>query len=245
MKVILVNILALLLSIPTICAGADNSLLLQNDKLLYRHNRFHETNESVSQYPVISSKLNTTTVVSKNDGSFLIDSNIVDTPASNEQSCPSICYDGTNYLVVWGDNRPTYLANGIYATRVSATSGEILDHSGIAICNSNYGGVFPNTSVAFDGTNYLVVWSGLRFGQHPYPEIFIARVKPTGEVIDYNGIPITNTAYGDYSPKVTFNGVFYFVVWEYHNAIWGCRVRTDGTVIDSLPIIVTSSWGES
>ncbi len=78
------------------------------------------------------------------------------------RSSPSVAHDGTNFLVVWQDSR-----NGnadIYGARVSATGG-VLDSGGIAISTAANRQSSP--SVAYSGTNFLVVWEDARGGNAP------------------------------------------------------------------------------
>lgn len=68
-------------------------------------------------------------------------------------SLPAVAYDGTNFLVVWGDN-----LGELHAVRV-AQDGRVLDAQPIAL--TNFG--FHNTSagathVVWSGTNFVVAW---------------------------------------------------------------------------------------
>ena len=56
------------------------------------------------------------------------------------------------------------------------------DTGGIAINASKNGGGSP--SVAFDGTNYFVVWTVASFSNNPPAGIFAARVSTDGGLID-------------------------------------------------------------
>ena len=71
--------------------------------------------------------------VGLNDGEFLIDTSISHVPAQDYQWHPAIAFDGTNYLVVFEDDRSA----GIFGARVSP-SGILIDSSGIVI---SYGGI--------------------------------------------------------------------------------------------------------
>ncbi|MCX7785764.1 MAG: T9SS type A sorting domain-containing protein [candidate division WOR-3 bacterium] len=155
---------------------------------------------------------------------------------------PSVTFDGTNYLVVWEDYRTW--EGDIYGARVS-TAGIVLDPLGIPISTAEYDQLNP--SVAFDGTNYFVVWSDNREGEE-YPDIYGARVSPSGVVLDPQGIVISSDMYDfyeQYNPRIVFDGTYYFVVWEinreggYLTDIFGARVGKDGTVLDpySIPIV--------
>ena len=154
---------------------------------------------------------------------------------THTQQYPEVAFDGTNYFVVWQDYR-----NGsdydIYGARID-TTGEVLDRVGIPICTEVQSQYYP--TVAFDGTNFFVVWRDRRIGQDY--KVYGARVSPSGIVLDIDGIPICTTPDDKYYPKVGFNGTCYLVVWyEYYGApdydIYGARVDTDGTPLDPEPI---------
>jgi hypothetical protein len=66
---------------------------------------------------------------------------------------PSIGFDGTNFLVTWTDGRDSL--EQIYAARVN-TSGTVLDPGGFPVKTENDEQI--SSDIAFDGTNYLVVW---------------------------------------------------------------------------------------
>jgi hypothetical protein len=87
--------------------------------------------------------------------------------------------------------------------------------------------LFP--AVAFDGTNYLVVWSDQRISRDD--DIFGALVSQTGAVLSTNGITINTAAGSQRSPTVAFAGTQYVVAWEDAGDISAARVSTTGTVI--------------
>ena len=77
---------------------------------------------------------------------------------SDRQYAPALAFDGTNYLVVWADYRSGTSCD-IYGARVSP-AGRVLDPAGIAISTAADDQSAP--ALAFDGTNYLVVWQDSR-----------------------------------------------------------------------------------
>ena len=158
--------------------------------------------------------------------------------AMNEQYLPSVAFDGTNYLVVWQDRRSDSF--DIYGARVTPT-GVVLDPVGIAISTAFYDQWSP--SVAFDGTNYLVVWDN--YGDSPLGDIYGARVNQSGTVLDTMGIPISYGAGDQDFPSATFDGSNYLVVWQDSRAgsskdIYGTRVTPAGTVLDPTGIPIST-----
>ena len=170
-------------------------------------------------------------------GEFLIDTSVVYVDAPDYQDYPGIAFDGTNYLVVWQDARSG--SWDIYGARVSP-SGTVLDPGGIPISTPTYNQYSP--SVAFDGTNYLVVWEDRRGS---LGDIYGARVSPSGTVLDTAGIPICTANDWQMYPSIAFDGTNYLVVWDdYRNSsydIYGARVTTSGTVLDTAGIPICTA----
>ena len=97
---------------------------------------------------------------------------------------PALAFDGTNYLATWTDTRR---ADGTIAGSRVSTGGTALDNPRIVISTAANAQTAP--AVAFDGTNYLVVWADNRAGDST--DIYAARVSPTGTILDGTGIPIS------------------------------------------------------
>jgi hypothetical protein len=95
-------------------------------------------------------------------------------------------------------------------------------------------------AVAFDGTNYLIVWEDHGNGSY-YPDIYYARVNADGSILDPSGHVLAEhgSDYGLHVPAVAFDGTTYLVVWEDHRGydndpstaadIYGAYVGTDGS----------------
>ena len=174
-------------------------------------------------------------------GSVLDPTGIPISTAANEQRHPAVIFDGTNYFVVWQDKRINGLNYDIFGARIN-TQGIVLDTLGIPISVINNDQ--KNPAVAFDGTNYFVVWEDNRINQYNY-DIYGARVTPDGVLLDTGGIAIAEAQEYQIHPRVIFGRTNYFVVWEdYRNdngEIYGCRVDQNGVVIDTGGIAILPS----
>jgi hypothetical protein len=157
--------------------------------------------------------------------------------ASGNQQDPAAASDGTDWLVVWEDNRNG--SRDMYGARLAA-DGSVLDVGGIAISTSAYDQQYP--AIAFDGTNYLVVWEDNRNGSR---DIYAARVGTDGVVLDADGVAVSISAYDQEYPVAAFDGTNYLVVWEDNRNgsrdIYGARVETGGGVLDAGGIAMSTA----
>jgi hypothetical protein len=153
---------------------------------------------------------------------------------------PVVAYGGANYLVAWTACQHFMEIDHcyLYAARVSR-DGDVLDPTGILMTGDR--GYTVDKAVAFDGTNYLVVWSS-------GGAIYATRVSQDGVVLDSQPIPIWTGPGGHMSPAVAFDGTNYLVAWEDWAAgdrdVVATRVRPDGTVLDPYGIPVATTVGE-
>jgi hypothetical protein len=175
-------------------------------------------------------------------GVVLDSAGIAISPAAWSQVWPSVAFDGTNFLAVWSDRRNNGIAD-IYGARISQ-GGTVLDPAGIAISTATYEQIYP--AVAFDGTNYLVVWYDERNGFDA--DIYGARVTPGGVVRDPSGIAICTAANDQNHPSVTFDGTNYLVVWQDGRSlvdydIYGARVSPGGSVRDPSGFAISNAGG--
>jgi len=152
------------------------------------------------------------------------------TPEVNFVEDPDVAFDGENFLVVW-QSHDSITQRDIYGSRVD-TSGAVLDGNGFVISIDAQDQYRP--SVAFDGTNYFVVWDDFRNAIHT--DIYGTRVTTDGDVLDTGGILICGASGSQAAADVLFDGTRYFVVWaDYRGAhmdIYGGRVTPAGTVLD-------------
>jgi hypothetical protein len=166
------------------------------------------------------------------------------------RSCyPAVAFGGTQYVVAWYDGR-NYNWD-IYGARVD-TSGHVIDPNGFAICSELHDQAHP--MVAFDGTNYLIVWYDCRpQGSDLYGSAYGARVSPTGSVLDNPSFKIADHVRGQGSVQLAFDGTNYLAIWhvQYKDVgtnwrledVYGKRISKDGQLIDRQGIPISTSLG--
>jgi hypothetical protein len=189
-----------------------------------------QDNRSGTNYDIYGARVSST-------GAVLDISGIPISTAANAQEYPAVAHNGTNFLVVWQDNRSGG-SYDIYGARVSST-GTVLNTSGILISTAVNAQEYP--AVAYNGVDFLVVWQDNRSGGSY--DIYGARVSGTGVVRNPSGIPIFIDAYDQYTPAVVREGTNFLVVWQNHPSydIYGTRVNSTGTVIDTSGILISST----
>jgi hypothetical protein len=153
----------------------------------------------------------------------------------------AVAYGNSNYLVVFSRYDNTTGVHQLYG-RLVTPSGNVVGAGEFPIGPHDENQLFAD--VAFDGTNFLVVWQQ----QQPYTggtttdfTVVAARVNEAGVVLDPNGFVVSNTGEGSETPRVAFGGGQYLVVWvDGRNSahytegfdIYGARVDTNGVLVD-------------
>ncbi|MFY0570487.1 hypothetical protein ACN28E_42590 [Archangium lansingense] len=140
---------------------------------------------------------------------------------------PSIACTKKLCLVVFtvsGDDE-----NVVSATRLDSR-GTVLDRRSLSPGFNDASG----PAVAWDGKQFLVVWSDERGGDEG--DIYGSRVRKDGTVLDGRGVPLIEAPAGQVRPDVTWTGERFLVVWEDSRDgepdIYGARVRGDLRVVE-------------
>ena len=172
------------------------------------------------------------------DGIVLDTHAIAISTAEHRQRNPAVTFDGTSFLVVWGDWRDH--PGEVYGARVSS-GGTVLDPDGIAVSTTLYESQAP--AVASDGTNSLVVWCDARNADI---DVYGARVSPSGVVLDTDGIRICSAMYTQSAPKAAYDGTDFFVVWGDGRSgvgydLIGARVSSTGILVDTFGIAISTA----
>jgi hypothetical protein len=179
-------------------------------------------------------------------GQVLDPAGIVVSAATAKQTNVRIAHDAQSFFLVWQDDRSAS-STDIYGARINAATGAVVDPSGLPISTAT--GTQSNPDVAFDGTNFLVVWEDHRSGT----DIYGARVPAaTGVPIEPAGIPIAKGVVAHETPTIAFDGAHYLVVWTNRagsganqtNDIFGARVHPSGLVLDPVGFVISGSLAQ-
>jgi hypothetical protein len=157
---------------------------------------------------------------------------------------PAVAGGLGNFFVAWsqaltGTSQP--VVNGAIVTPGTGSVSAAVQISGA-------GGLASEPAVAFDGTNFLVVWSDVRAGSG---EIYARLVDAHGAVLgaEFAVAPgHTGRAHAD----VTFDGVNFVIVWQEPMTagtsaftLMGARVSPAGTLVDTMAFPLTAWAGDS
>ena len=171
-------------------------------------------------------------------GEFLLDTGLVYVPEAHTKQRSSVAFDGTNYLVVWQDQR-SGAGYDIYGARVTA-GGVVLDPVGIVVSNAGDSQWLPD--IAYGNGIFLVTWADYRNGSW---DLYGARISQSGLVLDTIGIAISSGGRSQEYPSVCFDGTDFLVVWhDTRNGsydIYGCRVSPFGVVIDTAGLVISAA----
>lgn len=175
-------------------------------------------------------------------GNLLDTNNMKISTAEEEQDAPDVTSGDEDFLAVWEDYRNRDF--DIYASRIDS-GGLVLDSTGIPIL------VDPssdqrNPKIAFDGTNFLVVWHRVLDSLGTMFKIEGKRIARDGGLMDPQPISITTGDKQRYA-DVAFGGGKYLVVWSDENFwdIYGAMVDTNGMVFPSFSIRTASGMQQN
>ena len=150
---------------------------------------------------------------------------------AHTQYSPKVSFNGTNFFVVWQDNRDGYWE--IYGARVTP-AGSVLDPSGIKLVNAS--GARGRPDVAFCDSLWLCVWVDSRSGSD---EIYATRITGNGTVLDPTSIYISDNFYSNASyPAISSNSTNFMVVWIENKTVYDAVVDTSGSVLSIASMTV-------
>jgi MYXO-CTERM domain-containing protein len=164
------------------------------------------------------------------DGSVIDPDGILLSTGNNAQVNPVAGRGEDGWLLVWSDSRS--FGNDLRGTRVD-DFGVKLDDPSLAIASAARQQSLPD--VAFDGTQYLAVWTDARAATR---DIFAGRVDSDGVAIDDSGFVVSNGGRDQTAPAIAWSdGSSGLVVWQDRRGsdfdILGAIVDSSGTVTSS------------
>jgi hypothetical protein len=166
-------------------------------------------------------------------------------PPAGDQTNVAIARGAVSSLLVWEDSRASLAGTqsgqgygfgtqitDVYAARVDG-AGNTIDVTPIQVATGAFAQSVPK--VAWNGQNWLVVWTSRTPGQFfSTLGVYAARVSPAGQLLDDPPIAISDTlAFDEREPVVASDGVRWAVVWkgliaQGTDAVRGCLVDASG-----------------
>jgi len=177
------------------------------------------------------------------DGDLLEPGRFPISTADNYQETPAAAFGGDVYLVVWSDRRHDSGSSWmeIYGARVRP-DGTVMDSNGFPIALLN-GDRYIWPALAFGDQEFLTAWQAWSA-----EDILGARVNGTGQVLDADPIAVATSDQQQSLPKVTFDGVHFFVVWEErrdsNSQVYGTRISAGGAVLDPDGLVISATEQE-
>ena len=141
-------------------------------------------------------------------GTVLDPNGIPVSTAAEDQSAPTLVFDGTHYLVAWTDHR-SGASFDVYGARVS-TAGAVLDPSGPPISTARRQPDLRGGRVR----RHQLPRRLARRPHRPQPDVYGARVSAAGTVLDPGVHPDLHRPTTSVGPAVAFGGTNYLVVWD-------------------------------
>ncbi len=163
----------------------------------------------------------------------------------HHQLAPAVASDGNNFIVAYSELFSSEsFEYEVYVSRVAA-DGTALDTVPRLIRGAPTD-IAP--AIAFNGTDYLVVWSETSNASGSASrDIFAMRVDTSGQVRDPMPIAVSTATGEQQLPQVTRQGTDWLVVWQDGRGatqdIYAARVAANGTVLDTTGVAVSTAAG--
>ncbi len=158
---------------------------------------------------------------------------------SSAGGAPSVIYAASRYWITWSE--PTTSTNIDIWARSMTSSGSM----GSAVRLTGAVGNQTSPAIAFDGTDFLVVWSDARDGDW---NIYGSRLSAAGVVGDSFGIAISKATGDQLRPRLIFDGLDYLAAWHDGRGsnvdIYGARISTAGVVLDPTGVVLSNESGD-
>jgi hypothetical protein len=97
--------------------------------------------------------------------------------------------------------------------------------------------------LAMGRENALAAWYDFRTYEDLISEIYVARIAPSGLVLDPQGIRVSDSRSGGYA--VAALGNTFLIVWSRGPNLYARRMNGGGEILDQAPIVITKSDSNS
>lgn len=167
-------------------------------------------------------------------------------PSAGSQGPPELAFGGTNYLAVWED-----LRSGLGGF-VPGPDGFNPNHDVYGVLLDSFGAVTSTSPlildaapwdqthvhVAWNGSNYLVVWESTRPTTFYRTQgVYAARVDPSGQVLDQPPIVIDDEDdYDERFPVVASDGAGWMVAWT--DRLGSAGASLGGAYVDASGLVL-------
>jgi hypothetical protein len=160
---------------------------------------------------------------------------------SSEHVRPVIAFDGANFLVAWDENRRGERQSDIVG-RLITRDGR---RAGSEFVISDSSSLQHEVALAFDGTNYLVIWSDDRNRRFDMTgvrgfSIYGRMITPTGQLVGRE-LSVATGIYNHTLPAVTYNQSTYLVAWQ-RTPMEGCGSAIMGQIILTSGVLASSNF---
>jgi large repetitive protein len=174
---------------------------------------------------------------------FMFDSTVRMSPAEDGMHRPRVARADTVMLVVWDVDPEDVPYQEMLAIRITA-GGRRLDSVPVRLIRGAWDKGEP--AVAFDGTNFLVVWADGREG-NGVMHLRGTFVTPQGIVLDTLGFRICPGDSAQTEPDLCFGGSNYLCVWtdnRNYPHTYGARITPAGQVLDPSGIFLNMQFAD-
>ncbi len=160
------------------------------------------------------------------------------------QDSPSCASNGENFLVSFNTYRCDSAYGDIYASRIRAEDGAVLDTDGFVVCPALK--EQRKSKTASINNSYFVIWEDERNFDSTGYDIYGTEVTSDAIVADLGGRRITSFIYSEISPGISSDGMNYLAIWESgdYGQFWdiaGIRLDTLGQTLDPNPYVISRS----
>ena len=163
--------------------------------------------------------------------------------STGQTSLPAVIFDGARYLVAWEDERDV---PAIFGSLV-ATDGTALSAEDTKLSNVSVTSFFDQTALAWDGSRFVVVFQGERFGSDGNSVVGIEGSLVAPDLTtDGTSHSFTQLPTGQIAPSVVWDGQDYVVTWfdqrdpGFSQATFrAVRITTAGEVLDPDGIVLS------